>query len=235
MRQAKLPDRATAAVLAEKIRAGRDFDKMRKSLPFISQRETALRTYILRQLLAFAVEGHKLCTSGAWTAEQFERECEEFLRRCTIDAVGDKGDGAGKHWTSNLSGSLTTEAGREFRRCPEWRQYEDLLLAAAEAQASGSRSDGDPEKESSDVAGERSRMLSEFLERCNREGGAVFKIRKIHVWRMAGHTTDRQLCYWQKASPQATKQDDANFRRILSTPPKAFVASVRAKLPKKEP
>jgi hypothetical protein len=131
------PPESRAAVMAEKLRAGKDFDEARDHLSYGRDVEEQLRKYILRQFLVFVREASKLGKKGIWQVDRVEAFALEFLRHATIDAVYDKGRGFGELWISRLNGSLTSEICRLFEECSEWQQYQDMLLQAAEGQEAG--------------------------------------------------------------------------------------------------
>jgi hypothetical protein len=135
-----LPE-ARARVEAEKIRAGRDFDVAKQSARRTSEVEAHLRHYILRTFFAFTKEA---CSLQRWPVEKMDSECREFLRLLTIDAYYEKGYDMGggrlRDMASHLNGSILPEVQCEFEKTPEWKQYQDALLAMAEAQmAKGKR------------------------------------------------------------------------------------------------
>ena len=135
------PRESRARVEAEKIRAGRDFDSAKASARWGSDVETHLRQYILRTLLVFAKEAQGL---RLWSVEELDSQCREFLRLLTIDAYYEMGyDQRGRRlsvMTSHLNGSILSEVQREFEKTPEWKEYQDALLAMAESQmANGDR------------------------------------------------------------------------------------------------
>jgi hypothetical protein len=131
------PPESRAAVAAEKLRAGKDFDQVRKHLWLGPSIEQDLRKYVLRQFLVFVREASKFGKRGIWHVDRVEDFALEFLRRATIDAVYDKGRGCGKSWISDWSGSLTSVISRQFEESSEWQQYQDMLLQVAEAQEAG--------------------------------------------------------------------------------------------------
>ena len=129
------PPESRAAVTAEKIRAGKDFDLVRDRLSRDSEIEEHIRKYVLRQFLVFVQEASKLGNRGIWQVGRVESTALEFLRHATIDAVYDKGRGLGERWISNSTGSLTSEICRQFEKNSEWQQFQDMLLQVAEGQA----------------------------------------------------------------------------------------------------
>lgn len=128
------PPESRAAVAAEKLRSGKDFDLVRDHPSRGADTEEQIRKYVLRQFLVFVQEASKLGKRGIWQVDRVENAALEFLRRATIDAVYDKGRGSGKGWISHLTGSLTSEICRQFEKSPEWQQYQDILLQVAEGQ-----------------------------------------------------------------------------------------------------
>jgi hypothetical protein len=129
------PPESRAAVAAEKIRAGKDFDQVRDPLSRGTDIEEQVRKYVLRQFLVFVQEASKLGKIGIWHVDRVESAALEYLRRATIDAVYSKGRGLGGRWVSNVSGGLTLEICRQFEKSSEWQQYQDILLQVAEEQA----------------------------------------------------------------------------------------------------
>ena len=139
------PPESRAAVAAEKLRAGRDFDKARDNAPRTAYdraqyHEVELRKYILRRFGVFVREACKLGQRGIWHVDQIEKEAREFLRSSTIEVIYDKasrnsGRQVGGDWLSNWDGSIQPEAMRQFERHVEWREFQDALLQVAESQA----------------------------------------------------------------------------------------------------
>jgi hypothetical protein len=81
------------------------------------------------------------------------------------------------------------------------------------------------------IVRDRRQLVDKFLEACN--GASDLRITRTHIWRSVGHKAARQFEYWQAGKDclpgttrGATRQDDLNFRRVLATPPEAFVAKV---------
>lgn len=90
------PAESRAAVAAEKLRAGRDFDVARENSPWTRycaspELQAELRRYILRQFAVFASEACTLGQKGVWHVDRIHREVLEFLRLTTIDAKYSKG------------------------------------------------------------------------------------------------------------------------------------------------
>jgi len=71
----------------------------------------------------------------------------------------------------------------------------------------------------------RKPCVDAFIAACNQV--STFQIYKKHIWRAAGHRSDRPFQYWQANSPKATQADHRNFDRILSMEPSAFVALLK--------
>ena len=130
-----------ASVTAEKLRAGREYDRARehpRANNFDLERD--LRKYILRQFAAFVREAGKLGLCGAWQVDEVEKSSLEFLRLATIAAVHEKGHDKygrdlGGSWIDNWGGSIASAVRREFEKSEEWRQFQDTLLQVAENQA----------------------------------------------------------------------------------------------------
>ncbi len=90
------PAESRAAVAAEKLRAGRDFDVARKNSPWTQygaspELQAELRRYILRPFTVFVSEACKLGRKGIWHVDRIQKEAFEFLRLSTIDATYSKG------------------------------------------------------------------------------------------------------------------------------------------------
>jgi len=82
-------------------------------------------------------------------------------------------------------------------------------------------------KEKSPEAGTRRSKVEEFLRSCNAH--SKIRIRRRHIWLLAGHTKGRQFEFWQADSDKATDADERNFRRILGLAPAAFIAQLQNK------
>jgi hypothetical protein len=121
---------------AEQIRAYQDFDKAKKVARWDSDVEVLLRQCILRVFLAFAREACAIGKSGTlgWSIDKIDAECQEFLRRMTIQAWSDKGFGNYGRFgsvTSNTGGSIEGRTMRAFEATAEWQEYQELLLEVA--------------------------------------------------------------------------------------------------------
>src|ERR1700681_763554 len=113
------PPESRAAVAAEKLRAGRDFDQARLNPQRIKHGfgeylEAELRKYILRPFGVFVMEACKLGHKGIWPVDRIERAALEFLRLSTIEASSSKGyDQAGgeigRNWIGDWSGHIQSE------------------------------------------------------------------------------------------------------------------------------
>ena len=102
----RFPPKSRAAVAAEKLRAGKDFDLARKNLSREADIDEQTKRYILRQFVVLVREASKLGKRGIG-GNRVEGSALEFLRRATIDAVYHTGRRFGERWISNWSGSLT--------------------------------------------------------------------------------------------------------------------------------
>ena len=128
---------------AERLKASRELDERRKLVPWSKWGpsevdEANLHKYILRVFLAFAKEACNLCSRGSWTLDRVRREAEDVhLRQFAIEAYSESGNDKNgrklREITSNWNGSIFPEVKRKLQESPEWKQYEDELLAAAEA------------------------------------------------------------------------------------------------------
>jgi len=81
----------------------------------------------------------------------------------------------------------------------------------------------------SDLRGDRTKKVDDFLVQCNRESAAGFRVMRKHIWRAVGHARPRQFQYWQEGSDKATDADDRAFRRILCMPPSEFIVLLKIK------
>lgn len=140
---ADFPQQSRAAVTAEKLRAGKDFDKARDNPPrmpygLAQYQEAELRKYILRPFGVFVREACKLGQQGIWQVDRIEEEALEFLRISTIYAASSKGyDKSGhafaRNWIGNWGGHIEPEVQRQFERSEEWQQFQQALLEVAES------------------------------------------------------------------------------------------------------
>jgi hypothetical protein len=229
------PPESRSAVIAARIRAGKDFDAQKTVAGYERFEEMALREYILRPFLVFVKEAATL----GWPADRIETQAQEFLRLSTIDAIFGKCSDRSRaridgRWTSNWNGHIQPEAMRQFEKHVEWQQYQEVLLQVAETQAAQTRgrSDGPPVKQTVAAAqGEpnRSAMVDNFLGQCNAETNVGFKLIRKHLWLAAGHARGRQFERWQKGSNKASAADDRTFLRLLNMTPAEFVALVKKK------
>jgi hypothetical protein len=141
------PPQARARVEAEGLKATRDLERDREHVAWSpygpgAEDEANLRKYILRVFWAFAQQACKL--GSLWTVTRIRAEADEFLRTLTIEAYHREGyDQSGRklreiicHW----DGSVLPEIRREFEKSEEWHQFQEQLLAVAEAQAAEHRS-----------------------------------------------------------------------------------------------
>ena len=183
----------------------------------------AFEKYVLTVFLAFAKEACTLATDGTWGIDQIRSEAEEFLRRFTIEAYSSDGVYRnGEHLPKMIGdwGHLEEEVSLRYRASEYWREYEDALLDAAQAQARKPASE-------TNLTRNRKEQVDSFLQSCN--ALLETKLSRKHLWRGAGHTTDRQFQFWQANDPKATLQDDQNFSRLLAMKPEDFVQLLRRK------
>lgn len=115
---------------AERIKAYRHFEEA-PAVRWDSDREALLRKCILRIFLAFAREA---CALGkrkmaAWSLDQVDDACREFLRGMTVQARYDHGF---RSAMSRFSGVMDHRLERAFRASVEWQEYERLKLDVAE-------------------------------------------------------------------------------------------------------
>jgi hypothetical protein len=158
------PPESRAAVAAEKLRSGKDFDEFRQNprrmvsdprrpqYDFDEHFKAELRKYILRQFSVFVREACKLGHRGIWHVDRIEEAALEFLRLSTIDAVYSKGhykSGAkiSLNWIGTWGGYIEPHVQRQFEQSVEWQQFQDELLQVAEGQQQGIRELGKPDAE----------------------------------------------------------------------------------------
>lgn len=238
------PPESRAAVAAERLRAARDFDAIRKNPPrtehgFSHDWDAELRKYILRQFIVFVREACKLGRAGVWQVDRIEEASMEFLRLATIDTEFGKGSGlVGRSWTENWHGQIQPEVMRRLERSAEYQQYRDALLEIAEIQEAQTRGNLSATADLTlvqqralavDPEADRRKIVDAFLNQCTRESGVGFKVTRKHIWLVAGHSQPRQFQYWQGRSSEATEEDDRNFQRILSMPPGEFIGLLKRK------
>jgi hypothetical protein len=151
----RLPQDARARVEAEKLRAYaaleqevRGIESFRRGAPFIR--------CVMRVFIAFAREAcefGKKSNRWEWSDSELDQRCREFLLSIVIDAWEEKAKDLGiskmfsspHHWGY----SLNDEARRQIEKSPEWKQYQELLLDAHEAQSARAVDCGQPRFEQS--------------------------------------------------------------------------------------
>ena len=144
---------ARARIELKKLKAGRDLELYRIDPAARPRRQHAvgpygtlwtqeqedLHEYILHVTLAFGHEACELGLQGVWQVDRIRTAVTDFLRRCTIEARLEKGHDKYGHifpeMVDNWGGSLLPQVERTFLESPEWRQFEDELIAVAERQA----------------------------------------------------------------------------------------------------
>ena len=181
------PSASRAVVVAERLRAGKDFDNVRSNPPWVAHvteyLKGQLQRYVMRQVRVFGREACKLGMQGVWDCDLVEKSTLEFLRLCAIEAEFAKGNGlVGRGWTDNWGGRIREEIMGQFQRSAEFREFQAELLQVADAQAMRTPHDGtDVEKEISAKLPEkpsepdRREMVDRFLAACNREPGSRFR------------------------------------------------------------
>lgn len=127
---------------SEKLRASKELEQRRNQVPWTKfgpsrADEANLYKYILRVFSVFAKEACNLCSRRLWTLDQVRGEAEKYLRLLVIEAYFERGyDKKGRKLrevTSHWDGSILPDVRQQLRESDEWLQYEDELLAAAEA------------------------------------------------------------------------------------------------------
>jgi hypothetical protein len=139
--------------------------------------------------------------------ENAAMSCEDprLKRRAAVDLHTEVNAGACESPQSELSGGTLSEAKNAVMPAPE------LAIATT------------------DLGADRTKMVDDFLDQCNRESARGFKVIRKHIWRAAGHAHARQFQYWQARSDKTTDEDHRTFRRILCMPPAAFIALLKNK------
>lgn len=217
------PTKAIARVEAEKILAYRNLDKRGKELSSGIALERLLRDCILRIFLVFAEE---LCSFGqeeGWAVDRTDSEANEFLRKLSITVLSDKLPGDYRHWISNLDGSLTQYAKHQIRQSPEWRKYENLLLAVVEAQVRQRQSKRRPR--TVDAPSNQRALIDAFISNVMNAGQ---KITRKHIWTVAGYSNATEFERFQRGDARATQSAKDNFTRVLKMRPEEFVQSLKA-------
>jgi hypothetical protein len=138
--RSEFPPDARARIEAETLRAYaaleqdvRGMERWRRDVPFIR--------CVMRVFIAFAREA---CEFGkknnhrAWFDRELDQRCREFLLAIVIDAWEDKAKDLGIREMFSSSGwgySIKEDDRRRIEKSAEWKQYQELLLGAFEAQA----------------------------------------------------------------------------------------------------
>jgi hypothetical protein len=134
----------------ENILARRELEKARQTLPLpdwspnssctSSNFQKAFISAILRVFLVFVEEAVAISRAGKWALDRVDRESQEFLMRSTTDFYyyeegHDRARNRVPEVANNWGGGLVEWVQREFKKTPEWRRYQDLLLNAASLNA----------------------------------------------------------------------------------------------------
>jgi hypothetical protein len=132
---------AKAAVEAEELRAGRDFDEATADTtpraltanPYMCERTgRLLKEYVFRPFVQFSKEACKLDLEGISGIGEIQRECEDYLRRSAIEACHEKLPGVD---TRCWDGGLLEWIKRDFGKKALFQDHEDRLLEVADAQS----------------------------------------------------------------------------------------------------
>ncbi len=123
---------ARAAVEAQIIRARQKYAHERQARDGSRWPDgaTRVRSWILSVFLVYARQTIGIGAQGIWSVDKVRSKALEGLRRITIMVVHDVGFGS---WISNTTGSITSDAMRAFESTPEFKEFEDWLLALADA------------------------------------------------------------------------------------------------------
>jgi len=138
--RSEFPPEARARVEAETLRAYaaleqdvRGVESGRRDVPFIR--------CVMRVFITFAREAcefGKKSNHRAWSDRELDQRCRDFLLWIVIDAWEDKAKDLGIRKMFSSSGwgySIREEDRRRIEKSPEWKQYQELLLDAFEAQS----------------------------------------------------------------------------------------------------
>jgi hypothetical protein len=135
----KFSSQARAAVEAEKIRARNKHLKAKQDWesdwPFDDA--GSVQTWILSVFLVYARQAISLGTTDVWAVDKVRDQALDGLRLITIEV----GYATGFDYWIEWGGSINSKIMRRFEAAPEWRQFEDELLALAESKAGGSQRD----------------------------------------------------------------------------------------------
>jgi hypothetical protein len=117
------PPESVDRVELEHILAKRDFDKVKRGAGWTYEVRESLRTYTLREFLAFAREARD---QNLWQAHEMNLYCQQFLLRITIDTGFNEPLSRGV-FTTSLSASWE----RYLEESDLWGEYDDILLEVA--------------------------------------------------------------------------------------------------------
>lgn len=219
---------ARARVEAGRLKAGKQLEQRMSQAPSFAGQEI-LRNYILRVFLVFAKEAFKLGSEGLWTVDEVRSEVAEFLRRFTIEAYYGKGHGKGlPEMTSHWNGSILPEVQREFERSAEWREFEDGLLAVAEAiggerkaeprqgPSAQTRATAAPAPPSGPV--DRRAAVDAYIEEVSKKTGQ--RITRTDIWKTARYKSRTEFERWERNDPKKpNKSAHQRFTQILDEKP----------------
>jgi hypothetical protein len=216
---------ARAKVEAAKLKARRQYIKRRADVAlsrYGSDHERNLREYILRVFLAFAEEACKLGSDGTFGADRIQVESAEFLRRFTIEAYYEDGYDRGgsrlSEMTSHWGGGLLARVEQEYRKSPDWHEYERLLMVTAEKIARGKR-----RKAGATISGTRRAFIEAFITKLKDHG---HKINRKHIWTVAGYREATEFERYQRGSARTGLNAIENFDRVLRMQPEDFIRAL---------
>lgn len=203
-----------ARVESEKILAYRNLDQKGKNVSSGIALQALVRDCTLRIFLVFAEE---LCAFGqenSWSVERIYSVANQFLRKLTIQVQCDKGHGYAR-MISHLDGSLTQDTERQFKQSPQWKKYEDLILAVAKAQMKKLPVPV-KEKAESKITGRRA-LVDAYMEEVFTKTGK--RIKKKDIW--GKHYKSRtEFERWEREdSKHVNKAANQYFTRILLEKP----------------
>jgi len=203
------------------ILAYRHLDRQRKNVTSGIETDALLRDCILRIFLVFVRELCGFGLQGDWSIDRIDGTAKEFLRRLTIQVQYDKSYGYVR-MTSHLSGALTQESEQEFRRSPEWKRYERLLLRVAKAQMQKPRASAEAKNK---------RLVEDFIAAVRSKTSR--KITKKDIWTVAGYRDATEFSRFQRNDTRTTPTATGNFNRVLNYRPEEFIGMLERKSEKR--
>lgn len=217
------PTQARARVEAEKILSYRSLDTSGKKVFSGIATDALVRDCIVRIFLVFAEELCALGQEKGWGLDLIDSEGKEFLRKLSITVLSDKSPGLYRFWIDSTGGSLTQDAKHQLRQSPEWRKYENLLLAVAAAQVRQPRTKG--RQKANESPGNRRALIDTFISDVMSAGQ---RITRKQIWTVAGYTNATEFERFQRGDARTTQSAKDNFTRVLNMKPEEFIQGLKA-------